>query len=51
MLFHKALSSALDQAGAVAVEYVAYPTPSTRGGTLGVGLDDPDGSLPTRYIL
>jgi len=47
MLFHKALSSALEQAGAVAVEYVAYPTPSTQGGTLGVSLDDPYESLPS----
>ena len=50
MLFHKALSSALEQAGAAAIEHVAYPTPSTRGGMLGVGLD-PYGSLPTRDIL
>lgn len=31
MLFHKALSSALDQAGAMAIEGVAYLSPSAKG--------------------
>lgn len=41
----------MEQAGAAAIEYVAYPTPSTRGGTLRTGLDDSYGSFPTQDLL